>query len=81
MLKTTTWRPSTCGCVLEYEWDTELSEDKRTHKFVKVQHCGNNHPKAVIGGQVEGSKFHEHHKVESAKIPAANKLTPASKVS
>ena len=31
MIKTTTWRPDTCDCEVEYDWDTETSEDARVH--------------------------------------------------
>lgn len=31
MINITRWSPDTCGCVLEYEWDTELPEDQRVH--------------------------------------------------
>lgn len=40
MLKTTRWSPDTCGCVFEYEWDTEESEQTRTHVIKKaVETC------------------------------------------
>lgn len=29
----TTWRPDTCGCVLNYSWDRESSEDGRVHTY------------------------------------------------
>lgn len=32
--KITRWSPDTCGCVLEYEWDTE--EEPRKHTFSKL---------------------------------------------
>ncbi len=38
MIKTTTWSPDTCGCKIEYDWDTEVSQASRTHtlkQFVK----------------------------------------------
>jgi hypothetical protein len=32
MIKVTRWTPDTCdGCVLEYSWDTDASEDQRVH--------------------------------------------------
>jgi hypothetical protein len=36
MIRTTTWRPDTCECVLEYSWDDVTSEASRAHSFVKV---------------------------------------------
>ena len=71
-MKITRWSPSTCKCVIDYEWDRDLSEDQRTHKFVSVQHCGQDHPKAVVGEQVEGSEFHKDHVAKNQKaIPAS----------
>jgi hypothetical protein len=31
MIKKTRWRPDTCGCEIEYEWDDSLSQEKRVH--------------------------------------------------
>ncbi len=31
MIKTTTWRPDTCGCELEYTWDSESDPSTRVH--------------------------------------------------
>ena len=31
VMKTTTWRPDTCGCELHYDWDTDHHEDIRVH--------------------------------------------------
>lgn len=47
MKNITRWSPDTCECVIEYEWDTEESEDTRIHspkKIVKAcsVHAGNN---------------------------------------
>jgi hypothetical protein len=36
MIRTTTWRPDTCECVLEYSWDDITSEASRAHSFVRV---------------------------------------------
>lgn len=38
MIKTTTWSPDTCRCVVEYVWDTEAPPASRKHtlkQFVK----------------------------------------------
>ena len=35
MLKTTTWKPDTCGCELHYQWDTDASQDSRSHTPVE----------------------------------------------
>lgn len=39
MKHVTRWRPDTCGCVLDYEWDDAVSEDQRTHTPVKTVAC------------------------------------------
>jgi len=40
MLRVTRWRPDTCDCIFEYEWDDTQSQDARTHSFKKaVQLC------------------------------------------
>ncbi|MBU2009273.1 MAG: hypothetical protein KJ624_05510 [Chloroflexi bacterium] len=36
MIRTTTWRPDTCECVLEYSWDDATSEASRVHSLAKV---------------------------------------------
>lgn len=36
MIKTTTWRPDTCDCELEYSWDDILDENTRTHTISKI---------------------------------------------
>lgn len=36
----TRWRPDTCTCVLELEWDDEHPEEAREHKAIKVERCG-----------------------------------------
>lgn len=36
MRHTTTWSPDTCGCVIEYDWDTDTSEDERVHTVSKI---------------------------------------------
>jgi hypothetical protein len=40
MKHTTRWRPDTCACVLEFEWDDEDSEEIRAHNAIKVERCG-----------------------------------------
>ena len=34
--KTTRWKPDTCECVLEYEWDIEDMNPNRTHTLKKI---------------------------------------------
>lgn len=46
MIQKTTWHPDTCGCVIEFEWDNSLPQDKRIHTASKV---------------VKACPAHEHH--------------------
>jgi hypothetical protein len=36
MITTTKWSPDTCDCVIEYEWDTEVPQDERTHTVSNI---------------------------------------------
>lgn len=36
MIKTTRWRPDTCGCEIEYEWDDSVTAENRVHKASKI---------------------------------------------
>lgn len=41
-LKTTRWRPDTCGCEVEYQWDDSVPQDQRTHALSRVvKQCAN----------------------------------------
>ena len=35
----TRWRPDTCGCVIEYEWDSDRPEEARRHGPLKLDAC------------------------------------------
>ena len=36
MIKVTKWRPDTCGCEIDYQWDDAQNEDVRTHTVFEV---------------------------------------------
>jgi len=36
MIKTTTWKPDTCDCIIEYEWDTDTSSSERVHTIKNI---------------------------------------------
>jgi dihydrodipicolinate reductase len=36
MKKITRWRPDTCECEIEYEWDDSVPAEKRTHAVSRV---------------------------------------------
>lgn len=42
-MQVTRWRPDTCGCILEYEWDSDLPIEKRVHTFHKAAHVCKSH--------------------------------------
>lgn len=65
----TRWRPDTCSCVLELEWDDEVPEAERTHEAVKVERCavhqhqGEPHQavfESVIGENRHKNEVHQH---------------------
>lgn len=64
-MKKTLWRPSTCGCEIEYEWDRDEGPETRKHRIVSVNPCGQDHPVIVVGELLEGSEFHKDHVTKS----------------
>ena len=38
-INTTRWRPDTCSCIVEYQWDTEAAAENRTHTLTSIQKC------------------------------------------
>ena len=36
MIKKTVWRPDTCGCEIEYEWDDSVDQSVRTHTVSNI---------------------------------------------
>ncbi len=38
-IQRTRWKPDTCGCIVEYTWDSDLPEDKRVHTVHSVNTC------------------------------------------
>lgn len=36
MIQTTTWYPDTCDCIIQYQWDDKIVEDKRTHNVYNI---------------------------------------------
>lgn len=39
MKKITRWSPDTCGCVIDYEWDTDVPAEERVHTTVHTVQC------------------------------------------
>jgi hypothetical protein len=61
MTTTTRWSPDTCDCILEYEWDTQLTEDTRTHKFTTFIHKCDSH------AGLAGDAVHYQHVLDENK--------------
>lgn len=38
-MQVTTWKPDTCGCEIEYQWDDSVSQDNRTHSLKVIKPC------------------------------------------
>lgn len=36
MIRINRWRPDTCECVIEYQWDDTVDEDNRTHAVSSI---------------------------------------------
>lgn len=36
MIQKTIWRPDTCSCVIEYEWDDAVPAEQRTHTISNI---------------------------------------------
>ena len=55
------WRPDTCGCVVEFEFDADLPGETRTHTMISLTpcsaHAGNT---AYINQTIEASAIPVH---------------------
>lgn len=38
-IQTTRWKPDTCDCVIEYDWDDSMESDKREHALKSINKC------------------------------------------
>jgi len=47
MIKITTWSPDTCKCVIEYQWDSDLPADQRSHTVSKIVSACKDHENQV----------------------------------
>ncbi len=50
-IKVTTWRPDTCDCEIEYEWDADLDGSVRTHVLKQINKVCEAHKTLSIGEQ------------------------------
>lgn len=54
MIKVTSWRPDTCECEIEYQWDTNDPQDTRTHTLKSIISCTIH--RAIVGSQNQYSE-------------------------
>lgn len=77
MIKTTLWRPDTCGCEIEYTWDTNTTEDLRVHELLRIKSKCEHHAgllDAECHNQVKKENLHKNH-VIGAILETINELT------
>jgi hypothetical protein len=68
-INTTRWSPDTCKCVIEYQWDTEVPQEQRTHTISKVIARCNHH--------AQHTDNHKHYSVLLEENPRKNKVMAA----
>ena len=68
MLKVTRWSPDTCGCVLEYEWDTALEGSDRIHSFKRVVKLCPEHERLGLQSQAAYDQVMSENKLDAAAI-------------
>lgn len=39
MIQKTLWKPDTCGCEIEYQWDSSVPQDERVHTLSTIFRC------------------------------------------
>lgn len=59
MIQVTTWKPDTCGCIVQYEWDDLTSEDVRIHSLRAMDNICNEHM-GLSDQEVFDALFHEN---------------------
>jgi len=79
MLKTTLWRPDTCGCEIEYQWDTDTTEDSRVHELSRIKTKCEHHSGLTdqqCHDNVKKENLHKNH-VMGAILETVDALTEA----
>lgn len=69
-IRVTRWYLDTCSCILEYEWDDSLSEDRRTHTLTRLVRPCSAHmhlEAASVYGQVVDENTRKNRVFERAK--------------
>lgn len=70
-MKTTRWKPDTCKCEIEYEWDDSIPQNERVHVFKRfIQQCPHHQ-------EADWSKALQHNQEKNQAIAAIklNNLT------
>lgn len=50
MRKTTRWHPETCGCVIDYSWDSDAAPEEITFKAERIVPCAAHAAILEVGG-------------------------------
>src|SRR3989304_5748981 len=70
-IRTTRWRPDTCGCELEYEWDDSLPEAQRVHTCVRIVRNGPEHSGLIGNVALLYSTIDEENKRKNKAVALA----------
>ncbi len=70
MIKTTRWKPDTCSCVIDYEWDDSISVDSREHTFKRfIKQCS-------IHQELDWTKTLQHNQEKNQAIMSIKETMP-----
>lgn len=58
MKKPNRWRPDTCGCEIEFEWDTDDDPKSRVHTILSHQPCEAHKAQDAVGLSLEEHAAH-----------------------
>lgn len=74
MKKITRWKPDTCDCLLEYEWDINEDESTRVHTPTTVVHACEDHQADNTGSDSHTKVFNKVHGENTGKNKALKVL-------
>ena len=70
MIRTTLWKPDTCKCAIEYEWDDAVPQDIRTHSFERFINQCQHHT------EVDWSKALQHNQEKNQTLATIKQTYP-----
>ena len=73
MMRSARWRPDTCGCILEYEWDDTEPIETRTHSFKALSKKCEAH-KTIVEGSVVYSTVKDENQRKNRVLGEALKI-------